>query len=735
MNDDALLFDLGPLTCHCTTHVLDELYKALADPPDPEDTSLWEPHHDPWMRNHIETVTRRGQTLLETAQNALFSPLDAAYPLRKAVPWERWDAPEFERVRALLEAIPPAQRTLEDWMLAADWIMQKYLGEHTISTEAEYIAVRSHLIGKIQAGMDIMDLHPTLTHIERIVALLPASMSHLPPALITEREAHILSFAVAETANNITAVSTALRTRIKRTLIDGIQQMTLGTREGTWNRLQQRLLDDFGTANRDWRRIAITETGNATNTGFITSLAPGTQVRRKEAYKGACPYCNSIRDRVLTVVPDDQENKDWDNEVWPGKNNLGRSASPRKRVGNVLVDREPDEMWSIPAGLVHPHCFISPKIPIYTSEGWKPIRNIQVGDQVLTHKGRFKTVNWVLNAPKYTGDTIRLTVSFHGKNAVHLPLMTPEHPVLTENGWMAVRDLTIGDTIACLAKICPTCGDEFINSKHPNVLYCSVRCAPRTGVNQFSTDDQTLHAKAVQQTADSNRLRMRKLTLEQRRQLTEKGRSVMKDRGYDHLQCTESRHKGQKNAALKNYQPSDAEKRIAEHLKQLGQHAELQYRIPQQAQDSLCRHRYWFLDIALPEAKIAVEIDGEYWHPRSRDQERDEDIIQQGWTVRRYDSTDAKQRPERIADELCRMAMNHQNEYQFSAVTITAISRHQAYQARLYNFGVDEDESYIIRGGIVVHNCRGSWAIVGGGDTGVDPDVANYIHNMMKVAL
>ena len=79
-------------------------------------------------------------------------------------------------------------------------------------------------------------------------------------------------------------------------------------------------------------------------------------MRRKEAYRGACPYCTSIRDRVLTVVPDDKEPKDWDNEVWPSKNNIGRSASPRKRVGTTLVLREPDELWSIPAGTVHPHC-------------------------------------------------------------------------------------------------------------------------------------------------------------------------------------------------------------------------------------------------------------------------------------------------------------------------------------------------------------------------------------------
>ena len=51
-----------------------------------------------------------------------------------------------------------------------------------------------------------------------------------------------------------------------------------------------------------------------------------------------------------------KERKDWDNEIWVGKSNVGRSASPRKRVGDAFVEREPEEMWTIPAGLAHPHC-------------------------------------------------------------------------------------------------------------------------------------------------------------------------------------------------------------------------------------------------------------------------------------------------------------------------------------------------------------------------------------------
>src|SRR3990170_5574105 len=35
-------------------------------------------------------------------------------------------------------------------------------------------------------------------------------------------------------------------------------------------------------------------------------------------------------------------------------------------------------------------CFISPRVLIYTAEGYKPIKDIRLGDLVLTHSGHFR---------------------------------------------------------------------------------------------------------------------------------------------------------------------------------------------------------------------------------------------------------------------------------------------------------------------------------------------------------
>jgi hypothetical protein len=79
-------------------------------------------------------------------------------------------------------------------------------------------------------------------------------------------------------------------------------------------------------------------------------------VKRVEQYRGACPFCRSIDGVIATVVAPDAPDKDGNTQIWVGKDNVGRSAAPRKRVGDALVPRTADEMWWLPAGLAHPHC-------------------------------------------------------------------------------------------------------------------------------------------------------------------------------------------------------------------------------------------------------------------------------------------------------------------------------------------------------------------------------------------
>ncbi len=59
---------------------------------------------------------------------------------------------------------------------------------------------------------------------------------------------------------------------------------------------------------------------------------------------------------MFKVVSPAKEDKDGWSEVWVGKTNAGRSAAPRKRVGDELVERTESELWWPAAGTQHPNC-------------------------------------------------------------------------------------------------------------------------------------------------------------------------------------------------------------------------------------------------------------------------------------------------------------------------------------------------------------------------------------------
>lgn len=119
--------------------------------------------------------------------------------------------------------------------------------------------------------------------------------------------------------------------------------------------LVESLYDRFGHMNRDWRRIAETEIGEAQNNGqLLTELG-----RRKEGeeyifMKGissgdACPWCRNEVDGTIVVLLEEPPDSGTDKividgetytAIWSGKTNYGRNR----------------QNWWIAAGTQHPHC-------------------------------------------------------------------------------------------------------------------------------------------------------------------------------------------------------------------------------------------------------------------------------------------------------------------------------------------------------------------------------------------
>lgn len=352
----TFLVDLGDVPEECCNRGLDLMVKASAEPGEHEE-SIWAPHENPYLRQHVEEVTRRLQMILEGLQDAFARLLlgDPLLDLKKAEPpWLRWDAAEFDKVKLYLEAKHPTDYTLDDWMLVVDLLIQRYLPDGVIKTEAEYLAVRAALLGKIEANQ--ARIHASGPRIEDMVDLVPTSFAHVPPRILNPVERATLKIAAVRAAENIGMVTEQARHTMKGMIIEHVQAQVLGQKEGTAAYLRQRLFDSFGQLNRDFRRIAVTEAGECCNQGFVAAQDQDSRIKRKEAYRGACKFCRSIDGKVYEVVDPSKPDKDGQRQVWVGKTNIGRSASPRMRVGGTLVDRATSEMWWPAAGVQHPHC-------------------------------------------------------------------------------------------------------------------------------------------------------------------------------------------------------------------------------------------------------------------------------------------------------------------------------------------------------------------------------------------
>lgn len=367
----ALFIDVYPLSPQATNDALEYIYKSTHD----HDGGIWNPHESVLIRRLVELFSKRGLDRLEHVKQQLLAweagehHKASPQPVNRPGMMERWNEAELALVRLYLESLPPDQWSLDDHMMAVDYVVQRYLPADELKTESEWLATRASLMGKVQANMAAAQ--ETASAADKILAALPLTAQEAMTQFnLGAQQKAALEFARVRAAENVRALTESVRHRMRTVIAQHVQEKQSMPPGTAGQALQSKLFDEFAALNRDWRRIAVTEAGEAQTQGYIASLKPGTKVKRVEIYATACGFCKKIHGVVATVVSPDHPNKDPDTMVWPGKNNVGRSASPMKRVGGVLVPRDKSELYHLPAGLAHPHC----------RGRWVPVIEDQPGD-------------------------------------------------------------------------------------------------------------------------------------------------------------------------------------------------------------------------------------------------------------------------------------------------------------------------------------------------------------------
>lgn len=365
----TVFIDFTLLSEPATNDALEYIFKSTHD----HDKGIWAPHESALIRRLIELFTRRGLDRFEHVKQAIIAwETGVNYKPADAIPtppgmMARWNADELSLVKIYLESLPPEMWTLDDHMMSVDYVVQRYLPADELATEAEWMATRAGMMGKVQANMAG---EATPKQADAILAALPSTVPAAAQMFqLTPLEQHTLAYGKLRAVENVRALTDDVRHKMRNVVMRHVEEKVL-TGDTSGRSLEGQLLDEFATLNRDWRRIAVTEAGECQLQGFVASVKPFSKVKRVEQYGNACAFCKKIHGRIAEVVPADHPDKDGATQIWPGKNNVGRSASPRKRVGDDLVARTEDEMWWLPAGLAHPHC----------RGRWVPVLSDEPGD-------------------------------------------------------------------------------------------------------------------------------------------------------------------------------------------------------------------------------------------------------------------------------------------------------------------------------------------------------------------
>lgn len=439
---------------------------------------------------------------------------------------------------------------------------------------------------------------------------------------------------------------------------------------------------------------------------------PRDALKDLERQIDGCTRCKLCQGRTTIVFGSGNPNADLmvigeapgAEEDVQGKPFVGRAGQLLTRMLQSVGWSRDDEVFI--TNIVK--CFISPRVLIYTAQGYKPIKDIRVGDLVLTHQGRFRNVVYVRPRevlPKGS-PVIRISIrAVEGnRRPVHMTV-TPEHPFLVDGVWKPASEIKSGDQIKTLGDQCEVCGRAYFvrYDRYERRTYrtCSYRCHNlRIFHNPEARQKVRLAMKAQYASGRRDPNLITRRANERTRELVAAGLAKIQ-----HLTSGEryrSRLALARNitAGLRRARTGFGE----EELKQILNHLEVPYIHLFALPDSA-----FVYDFCLPAHKMLIEVRGPGFLNRAAQERaiaKERLAREHGYLVLNLWWSQIVDQPRSVEEILGRIVKNHAGEYVFVDAVVTRVESHRTGRDfPLYNIGVEEDESYVAAG-LVSHNCR-----------------------------
>lgn len=203
----------------------------------------------------------------------------------------------YSKAAALFEALMAQPRRVRQVPDMARALTQGWYERGLIDHESRRAVVQANLIGRMRAG-----------------ALAQVG----PWSEYQNSDDHALAYAQERAC----IYATHLREEARHLLAGAVCNALL--RGDSPLKLAGDLTHQFGTLNRDARRLAITEIAFARNNGFLAGLKAGEQVEWFAA-QDACTRCHALHGRRFTVSAGPADPEKY---VWVGKHAVGKEKSP-----------------------------------------------------------------------------------------------------------------------------------------------------------------------------------------------------------------------------------------------------------------------------------------------------------------------------------------------------------------------------------------------------------------------
>ena len=289
--------------------------------------SMWGPHPDALHAWVEEGIYQAGLRFLREFTGAILG--------RKNPTISKADTPKppgWGEVMKLFESQAPPEEQMATWSSLVETFAKTLLPGHTVAEKAAVWALQSNLLHVIG---------------ERVKAVTTPGAWDLYAHTLPPAGKEVLHWTKIRGAQFITNMKDSAKKEVLAALVEN------RLAGGNHHEFSKTLLERMGKLNRDWRRIAITETAMAVSSGQLATVADsGEWEAIWVAGPQACPFCKKMNHRTFQIVRADHPKLDGDKQVWPGKHNVGRSPSLHRKDGTT---RTKDELW-YPCQPAHPNC-------------------------------------------------------------------------------------------------------------------------------------------------------------------------------------------------------------------------------------------------------------------------------------------------------------------------------------------------------------------------------------------